>query len=200
MKIRSRGLGSWDILQPEDDHYVIPYGDHKILIDGADIALALPYTWYVTRNGNVFYAATDSGARLYLHRLIGAAMGMPGRVEHADRNGLNCMRSNLRPATHQQNVWNTGKRNMASTSRFKGVSWHKRSRLWRANIRVNGKQSSLGYFRSEEDAAAAYDTAALKDFGEYACTNVMLGLLPEERLADNPAGLAAFRRAVRSQP
>mmetsp|Transcript_35973 Transcript_35973/g.80906 ORF Transcript_35973/g.80906 Transcript_35973/m.80906 type:complete len:476 (-) Transcript_35973:210-1637(-) len=46
------------------------------------------------------------------------------------------------------------------SSRFKGVSWHVKSRKWKAAITVNGKHQSLGYFASEEDAARKFDEHA----------------------------------------
>jgi hypothetical protein len=44
-------------------------------------------------------------------------------------------------------------------------------RKWRADIGYNGKLLWLGSFTSEEDAAAAYDDAAIKLFGKYALCN-----------------------------
>jgi DNA-dependent RNA polymerase auxiliary subunit epsilon len=39
---------------------------------------------------------------------------------------------------------------------------------------VDKKQLHLGYYTSIEDAARAYDEAAIKHFGQYALTNAML--------------------------
>jgi hypothetical protein len=48
----------------------------------------------------------------------------------------------------------------ATTSKFVGVSWHKRDRKWTARIRHGGKSQSLGEFRDELEAARAVDTVA----------------------------------------
>jgi hypothetical protein len=54
-------------------------------------------------------------------------------------------------------------------SRYKGVSRNREK--WQARIKVDGKQSHLGIFTDEEDAARAYDAAARELFGEFAYLN-----------------------------
>eukprot|EP01046_Picozoa_sp_COSAG06_P017145 COSAG06_NODE_1155_length_10484_cov_7.061759_7_plen_497_part_00 len=51
-------------------------------------------------------------------------------------------------------------------SQFVGVSWDKLNRKWKANIRNDGKQQSLGSFDDEHEAARAVDTAARRLRGE----------------------------------
>ena len=55
---------------------------------------------------------------------------------------------------------------------FKGVSWHKRTGQWRADICIQKRQIALGHFNEEVAAAAAYDAAAEKYFGEFARFNL----------------------------
>ncbi|EFJ49125.1 hypothetical protein VOLCADRAFT_89954 [Volvox carteri f. nagariensis] len=65
-----------------------------------------------------------------------------------------------------------GERFARGRSQFRGVSWHKGSAKWHANIWTgDGKQKCLGYFSSEEAAALAYDAAARKAFGTAAKLN-----------------------------
>jgi len=80
-------------------------------------------------------------------------------------------KDNLRPATHSQNMCHIAKRSISKTSKYKGVCWKKRNRRWTAAITFEKKKIHLGYFKNEIDAAKAYDEAAKKYHGEFACLN-----------------------------
>lgn len=87
-------------------------------------------------------------------------------IDHIDGNGQNNSPSNLRLATNAENLRNRGTyRN--NTSGRKGVSWYKPDRKWQAYISFNGRMRHIGYFNDIDDAAAAYDAAARKYFGEF---------------------------------
>lgn len=108
-----------------------------------------------------------------MHRFI---MGEPSgvRIDHVNGNGLDNRRENLRPATDAENQWNTGvRRKRAGLSRFKGVRFfkHGHRRKWSARIFANGVEHSLGYHLTQEEAARAYDEAAIKLHGEFARLN-----------------------------
>lgn len=148
------------------------------LVDVADYELVMQYRWRLVerskgtdRRADGPYARTtlprsDDGkvTHLYMHVLI---MGRP-YIDHANGNGLDCRRSNLRPATVSQNSAN---RPGHSSSGFKGVHWVQRSGRWIARINANGQRRSLGCFDDPADAARAYDAAALEAYGEFAWLN-----------------------------
>tara|TARA_R110000765_G_C18561050_1_gene563670 strand:+ start:174 stop:392 length:219 start_codon:yes stop_codon:yes gene_type:complete len=60
-----------------------------------------------------------------------------------------------------------------SSSKFLGVSWHKRDEVWQSIIKIEGKNKYLGCYTSETEAAQAYNTAAAKHFGEFANLNII---------------------------
>lgn len=65
-----------------------------------------------------------------------------------------------------------GRRKRAGgSSQFLGVTWMKQSSRWRARIGLNGHIRLIGDFRSESDAAMAYDAEARAQFGQYAALN-----------------------------
>ena len=145
------------------------------LVDSADYDMLIGFKWRAIRIRHTWYAHTyvGTGAEEFMHRLIlGAGPGQ--RVDHRNGDGLDNRRSNLRPTTNALNQAN--RRRIRSKSGFKGVIW--RNGKWRAYITVDQRFVSLGSFATPEEAARTYDTAAREYFGEFACTNAELGLLP----------------------
>jgi len=134
-----------------------------VLAAGKWTAQARPWTVYARRN-----VRCEDGrqATLYLHTfLTGWSM-----VDHANRDGLDNRRANLRPATRSQNARNRTVRS-DSVSGFKGVYWDARAQRWEARIYVAGRGIWLGRFDDLVDAARAYDAAAREHYGEYAWLN-----------------------------
>ena len=145
-------------------------------IDDADLHLVSLYRWRKYRNKRATYAQSgQSPALILMHRLIlGAPKGV--MVDHADRDGLNNTRENIRFCSNAENMMNIGK--MSGSSKFKGVSWHTKVSKWRVTIRRDGCTTELGEFENEIAAAKQYDRAARIFFGKFARTNEMMGLLP----------------------
>jgi len=144
-------------------------------IDDADRVVVGGRKWtaQVAPHRNTVYAyARVDGEHVYLHGLLAPEWEV---VDHADGDGLNNCRYNLRDGSGFRNRANAGIR-ADNTSGFKGV-YSTVSRKWVAQVTVNGKTRCLGTYVTPEEAAHAYDRAAISAFGEYAKTNAMLGLL-----------------------
>ena len=91
-------------------------------------------------------------------------------IDHADGNPENNMPSNLRMAEHGQNQAN-GKAYKSSSTKLRGVSWHKQHRKYVASIQHEKVSYHLGLFPDKNDAARAYNFKALELFGEFARIN-----------------------------
>lgn len=91
-------------------------------------------------------------------------------IDHVNGVRTDNTLANLRLATKEQNQQNFGM-NCSNTSGFKGVR-QETSCGWRAKIA--GK--TIGTYLTAIDAARAYDKAALEKFGEFARTNLGMGL------------------------
>jgi len=145
------------------------------VVDAEDYARVSTRNWYATRAGKYgFRVYSDTvKPRIALHRFI---LGTPNHLEvdHKDGNGLNCTRSNMRECPHRLNQCSQ-RPQIGTSSIYKGVSWSKRSKKWHAYIKCQGKRTHLGFHVIQEDAARAYNKAALKLFGEYARLNSVQG-------------------------
>lgn len=151
---------------------ILSTNGRQILVDQEDFNRLNKFRWYVSPDG---YAEryTSSGTRR-LHREVFEASCHPGRkhghIDHKNHNKLDNRKENLRFCTNSQNHANAPKQKREdATSKYKGVG-RKRNK-WRARIEVEGRQKSLGSFAREDVAALAYDMAATRYFGEFACLN-----------------------------
>ena len=134
-----------------------------MLIDEEDLRFlkqhkAGHWCFYITPKGYVqIRHSKDLGGNKQntkLHRLImKAPVGL--EIDHVSRNKLDNRKENLRFCTRSQNVMNTAVR---GASRFRGVS--KKNGKWQSDITTNGIKSYLGFFKTEIEAAQAYDAAA----------------------------------------
>ena len=136
----------------------------KILVSNKDYTYLKQWKWGITGG--------HACRTVYLHRVVLERRGIVDakQVDHRNGNKLNNCRSNLRPATNQQNAFNQ-RLPKNNTSGFKGVSWSRQRKKWKAYIVKDRKQICLGFFKYKIQAARAYNKAAKKYYGKFAKLN-----------------------------
>ena len=94
-----------------------------------------------------------------VHKLVAIAFlnhtpcGMELVIDHINDNKLDNRVENLQIVTSR---FNTYKTKVKYSSKYKGVSWHKKANKWTASIHINGKGVYLGIFNCELAASLAY--------------------------------------------
>jgi hypothetical protein len=111
----------------------------------------------------------DKYRQILLHRFIMEAKS--GEIiDHADGDGLNNCRSNLRICTHSENMRNR-RISKNNTTGYKGVVFNGSS--WVAQMRHNKETIYLGSYPDPILAAKAYNAAALERQGAFAKLNII---------------------------
>ena len=87
-----------------------------------------------------------------------------GQIDHKNRNASDNRLSNLRIASATVNARNKGdyKNNKSG---YRGVTWHKSSGKWMAQIKMHKRNIHLGLFSDPEEAGKAYEIAAERLYG-----------------------------------
>jgi hypothetical protein len=148
-------------------------------------------------SGNGYRHILVDGRRHKAHRIIWVMnrgeIPSGKEIDHADRNHANNRLENLRLATHAENMRNSPKRN-DNQSGYKGIHLDKTSGKFFAQIRINGKQTFLGRFKTAAAAGAAYATAALETQGDFIHTSVVESLPEPLRAAVTHKAMSRPRR------
>jgi hypothetical protein len=150
------------------------------IIDDEDYEDISRFKWHYAKGGyairNIWDGKTETNDGELMHRRIMGLKSADGKfVDHANRNGLDNRKENLRLCTKTQNQCNQKPRkrlNGTSSSIYKGVNYSKnRRKSWQCRIAINGRQYSCGYYLTEEEAALAYNEKAKEMHGEFAYLN-----------------------------
>jgi hypothetical protein len=120
------------------------------LVDDEDYERVSKYKWQAGWRPNIcsWYAVADGN--LYLHRFIMDAkadeqIGFFGST-------LDCQKENLIVYGGANGLQVTPN----NTSGYKGVTWNKEAKKWRAQVWLNGKSIHLGTYATAEEAYAAH--------------------------------------------
>ena len=155
----------------------------EVLVDDEDLPLLAGRSWCAnlgsakrTHYAMGYPAEKGSKRQIPMHRLLmGLRHGDRRVVDHLNGNGLDNRRCNLEVVTQSENI----QRRMVNGQKkagFRGVQ--KQGRKWLVVVTKNYRPITIGRFLDQTEAARAYDTAVVAQFGPTAMTNVRLGLLP----------------------
>lgn len=141
-------------------------------VDKGDLPILRNYAWYVHKQKFGSYARADVWVRgkrfgLNMHRLL---LGMPKcEIDHKNRNGLDNRKANLRLCSSSGNQYNRMRRGMYC---YKGVTQYNKGKYFVARIMADGKRVTVGNkYKTAREAAEAYDIAAIRLHGKFACLN-----------------------------
>lgn len=140
----------------------------KTIIDAEDADRIKNHKWHMAKG---YVETSRNGKNILLQNMImNITSNKKQMADHKDRNTLNNRKSNYRLCSHVENCRNKGV-SEANSSGFKGVYWHKNKGKWQSQIKINQNGIYLGLFKDKIKAAKAYNKAAIKYFGEFACLN-----------------------------
>lgn len=147
------------------------HGIHSILLDDDDFIVMNRWKWSIRETDGKFYAVRRQDKKtIRMHRQLLGVTDPNIMVDHKDHDGRNNQRSNIRIATFRQNACNVlPVKN--SSSKYLGVSHCNRKKCWQVQICMDRKRISLGRYYTEEEAALAYNAAAIVIHGEFASLN-----------------------------
>lgn len=139
-------------------------------LDAVDLARVSAHRWYARESGRNTYAyGKVDGRWVFMHRFI---LGVKDaeHIDHANGNGLDNRRRNLRLCSQTENHRNA-RRHADNRVGFKGV--HKgrangRGERYHAQIRAGAIRRHIGTFDTPEEAHSAYCAAARELHGEFA--------------------------------
>ena len=148
-------------------------------MDDCDYDYLMQWCWHAGKGGE--YAVRDTrsldrsrGTILQMQDVVAKRHGLVGKVDHKNRNKFDNRFRNLRKATCSQNGANRTKQ-VNNTSGFKGVTWDKSRKKWKAQLKKNGRmvfqERYPGTKAGKIQAAKAYNKAAVEHFGEFAYQN-----------------------------
>lgn len=118
-------------------------------------------------NSHGYVDVVFEGVRYAAHRLawlIVTGSEPAGGIDHKNLDKSDNKFANLRLATPTQNNANT----RGKGAFLKGVSFHRRTGKFQAQLKLSGKNYYLGLFPTPEAAHEAYASKASELFGEFA--------------------------------
>lgn len=159
--------------------YVNVHPNQKVKIDREDLDRVNRHSWRITKGttGRPRVVTSVRGPKGVQNITLGKFLMKPPRGKQVYprrfNEGLDYRKDNLIVCTLSERQRLLPKNRLKTTSEYRGVSYSKSDKKWRAAIQVSGQSINLGHFKSEAQAALAYNEAAKRHFGANAYQNVV---------------------------
>lgn len=166
-------------------------GKYFAKVDDADFDRLSQFRWYAHiakwrrvkfdgEGGKIYAVRRENNRSLLMHREIMASVPKKKQIDHANGDGLDNQRSNLREATSSENQIN--RKLSRARSGYRGVTYRPtttirgqtsvRKRPWVVNVSFSGRTQNIGSFESAEQAAKVYDRVVKLIYGDFAPLNL----------------------------
>lgn len=140
-----------------------------MLVDSEDYDFIRQYVWHLA--SGVARTRVEKNKCIFAHRLIAARMGIEGKlISHKNGNRLDNRRSNIIATNRSTSALISKKISKNSSSKLRGVTWHKETEKWCATIFINGVHHYLGLFNNTREAVEARERC----LNEYLSANGIL--------------------------
>jgi hypothetical protein len=167
------------ITRNEEGQVIIECIKGNVLVDDKLWHSLTKYSWSIDNSG---YASGNVNNKVVrMHRYIMELNGhnleeitkSKNVIDHINNNKIDNRYENLRVNTLTGNGHNKTKKENAS-SKYKGVTYFKRDKNWLVQITKDNTYYYGGYYKTEEEAAIAYNIKAIEIYGkEYANLNII---------------------------
>lgn len=144
---------------------------HELIFDEITYELFKKRNWYVENSRGLLYlrwhgitgGRGGKQFRLHFHREALNLKNPKLVVDHINGNSLDNRLCNLRICTQKENMKNQKYRNTPNrTSNYLGVYYNKVNNNWRSSFYCGRKRFEVGSFKTELEAAKAYNVAVRK--------------------------------------
>lgn len=147
-----------------------------ILVDDEFYQLTASYKWNICKSRDKQYARATiyhpKKKDIYLHHLILGGLKSGHSAYFIDGNTLNCQENNIIQVPFHTKSHIKKCTFLNKTSMYRGVFL--KFGMFISAITYMSKTSYLGVFKTEKEAAIAYDLKAIELYKEFAKTNIMI--------------------------
>ena len=151
------------------------------IVDDGDFEWLSQWKWYAYYNKfrdrwepRRNYGRRPNRTTIRMYRAIMDCVSGDGKiVDHINHNALDNRRSNLRIATHSQNIAHQKGAQKGNACGLLGINWREKSQRFVARIQKDKKIFYLGSFPTAEEAVIARDMAAKMHHKEFATLNTI---------------------------